>query len=618
MMKRLLFLLLLCLSLWGCAAHAPAPEENPVISGEEEILPVFLPVTLYDPDSAIEAETAGAVKAYPLAHMEPTGLFVMSDALVLIGESDGGTLLQRLSGETLTVDNSLYLNVSLSPEEGYFQGFSDRLVYYDPMTLQIVVLSPTLQALERISVPMDLMGTPLLSRDGSTLYYCTRDAIRALELSSGISRLLKEISCTYQTVSALHLKDSLLQCSLWDAQDREKTMILSTENGRLVYETEGHMTLSASADRYYAHLSSGSGETLLFGNIQESPRMLEPGCAGSFFRFLPDSHGAVSAVPSGDPVQLLFYDLHSGRQTSAFRIPGGILPKTVVDGGNGILWILGHDGNCPTLYRWDTALLPTGSNAVFTGSYSTRESPDPVELEKCRQYAQTIGEAYGVEIRIYTDALLSLPEGCDLEYEHQPHLLMERLKLLETQLETLPREIPETLSSQYSGLRISLVRSITPNAAAELPENPQGLSFWDGTTACITLAAGQQETAFYNALFQLMDTVIHTRSSAFDRWEDLNPMRFSYTYSYGESVPEEYEKYLHPDNRAFLDKGSMTFPKEERARIFEYAMTPEKECFFHSLTMQKKLTTLCQGIRSAFGLKKAQEIFPWEQYLNPQ
>ena len=32
--------------------------------------------------------------------------------------------------------------------------------------------------------------------------------------------------------------------------------------------------------------------------------------------------------------------------------------------------------------------------------------------------------------------------------------------------------------------------------------------------------------------------------------------------------------------------------------------------------MQKKLITLCKGIRDAFGLKKSPENFLWEQYLN--
>ena len=61
---------------------------------------------------------------------------------------------------------------------------------------------------------------------------------------------------------------------------------------------------------------------------------------------------------------------------------------------------------------------------------------------------------------------------------------------------------------------------------------------------------------------------------------------------------------------------SMSFPKEDRARIMEFAMTEGNAACFQSKTMQAKLKLLCQGIREAFGLRKSPETFLWEQYLN--
>jgi hypothetical protein len=60
----------------------------------------------------------------------------------------------------------------------------------------------------------------------------------------------------------------------------------------------------------------------------------------------------------------------------------------------------------------------------------------------------------------------------------------------------------------------------------------------------------------------------------------------------------------------------MSFPKEDRARIMEYASTPDNESYFATVTMQKKLKQLCLGIRKAFGLQKCTEEFLWEQYLD--
>ena len=59
----------------------------------------------------------------------------------------------------------------------------------------------------------------------------------------------------------------------------------------------------------------------------------------------------------------------------------------------------------------------------------------------------------------------------------------------------------------------------------------------------------------------------------------------------------------------------MSFPKEDRARIMEYACMDGNESYFTSKTMQKKLRTLCHGIREAYGLADHPEALLWEQYL---
>ena len=59
----------------------------------------------------------------------------------------------------------------------------------------------------------------------------------------------------------------------------------------------------------------------------------------------------------------------------------------------------------------------------------------------------------------------------------------------------------------------------------------------------------------------------------------------------------------------------MTYPHEDRARVMQYAMQEGYEDYFVSDTMQAKLRQLCLGIREAFGWKKYEGTFVWEQYL---
>jgi len=44
-------------------------------------------------------------------------------------------------------------------------------------------------------------------------------------------------------------------------------------------------------------------------------------------------------------------------------------------------------------------------------------------------------------------------------------------------------------------------------------------------------------------------------------------------------------------------------------------MMEGNEAFFSSETMQDKLHQLCYCIRDAYGLRKSESTYPWEQYL---
>ena len=74
-MKKMILLILLLLLLCGCAQEQPGETTLPAQTQPTQAVE---PTGIYDPDSAVEAETAGAVRSYPLDmemvyHMEPMG-----------------------------------------------------------------------------------------------------------------------------------------------------------------------------------------------------------------------------------------------------------------------------------------------------------------------------------------------------------------------------------------------------------------------------------------------------------------------------------------------------------------------------------------------------------------
>ena len=614
-MKKNLIALVLCgLLLCGCTAGS-APEK--VTATEETTLPVHS--GYYDPNSLLEQETGGAVRCYPLIDLDCTGVMPLKENVLVFSCTESTTTLTLLTDDNLHPAASISLDFMLIPSSSSVRSFPGGFSFYDEATQETVLVDEMLQEIRRISAPEDLMGVPMLSTDGCTLYYCTANSVRALDLETKISRCLREIAYPFQCIEGLWLDDSVLECYV-STESSNQTLFLSTETGQLLGSAGNDLTFSASGDRYYASLWSEPVSQYLFGALDSPTQVLIP--AGDIWglNFIPNSHGAV-AVNMQEPgqISLEFYSFRTGFRTSRISIATEYFPwdyHTAIDGRIGFL-NYDPEYDCNVLYLWDTSMTLTGDDTIYTDTYYTREEPDHEDLAECAEYAYQIGQKYGIEVRIYEEAAAVEPWDYDLECEHLPGVLRRELMLLDEHLANYPQGFLSTLADRFDGLRICIVRSLTGSAASGSLDSADGIQFMDGYTACIALAANANtEYALYHELCHLIDTVVLTESGAYDRWEELNPDGFSYDYDYIANASRDSSAYLQESTRYFIDNYSMSYPKEDRARIMEYAMTEGNEDYFRSVTMQSKLLLLCQGIREAFGLKKSPETFLWEQYLN--
>ena len=68
-------------------------------------------------------------------------------------------------------------------------------------------------------------------------------------------------------------------------------------------------------------------------------------------------------------------------------------------------------------------------------------------------------------------------------------------------------------------------------------------------------------------------------------------------------------------NRYFTDVIAMSFPTEDRARLFANALMDDNAQMFEASPIQKKLRAICIAIREAYDYQKDTQIFTWEQYL---
>ena len=612
-------LILLCLLLAGCSGKAeetaaPVPTEAVPVSAAP-------PAGFHDPDNPLQAQYNGALRAYPLDIPGVTGMKTMGSDVLIFSDTDVSTVITRLSGEELYIAATVRLGFPLGADDPSLRVTDSAVSFFDPVNRQTVVLDGSLKEIMHIPAPEDLVGTPLLSDSRDALYYCTETGIYVRNLETGISRIIKEACFASQSVTGLQLNDTVLQCLVSVDEGDDRTLLLSTENGQLLYEGAGDMTMTSRGSSYYLSFPDGCIQAMVFGQEEESPRALTPAELSGQGYFLENFADAVTARAGSDgEIRLDYYDLDTGLRSGSLTIPGANLPVSVEKAADSLVYILTYDMGYgrETVYRWDPDApeFAVSDETVYTGPYYTVIEPDYHGLVWCQSYAKSIGEKYGIEVLLWEDAMAVQPWDYDFEIEYLVPVLKRELEWLEQRLANFPESVLKESAAHFSSVKICLVRKITGTAESGSLDGADGVQFFDGADAYIALAAGEtSEKALYHELYHVMETHILGNSIALDQWAKLNPVGFEYDYDYLANAQRDGSEYLQPDTRSFVDTYSMSFPKEDRARILEYAMTEGNEELFAASPLQFKLKTLCQGIREAYGLKKSPESYLWEQYL---
>lgn len=605
MPKHLISLCLICLLLCSCADPTVPEEAAPIQE------PAAEPVILYDAGSQLQQNTRGAVQTYRLNAPDCTGLRNMGESVLLFSGKDT-TTLTLLNGEPLQAAACAELGMYLSPDDRSVSIGTAGLSYFDPGSMETLVLDAQLKEQMRIPAPDMLLGIPILSADGKTLYYCTADAVHALELESGIHRSIRETSVPFQSIWGLHQDERILACLKRDGT----IAYLSAENGQLLADSQD-IQLRTHHDRYYAAFPTGMTQALLFGAGEDPPQALTPAELSSECFFLEAANAAVTVFETADAqVCFDYYSLSSGLRAASLTLSSQKEPISVT-WAKDMVYILVHDraAGQDTLFRWDIHQARQNDETVYTGPYYTREHPDLDGLARCQQLAEEIGQTCGVRIRVWEDAAAAAPWDYALEPEYLVPVTEQALELLRQQLSQFPAGMLEAAAANFDSLTICLVRSITGSADSTAGEAVSGLQYFLGNHAYVAITAGQSAGTLYHELYHVMETRILNQSIALDQWDSLNPKGFSYDLDYRKNLTRDGSQYLLEETRAFIDTYSMSFPREDRARILEYACTTGKEAWFRSEPMQAKLRTLCQGIREAYGLEEVQERFLWEQYL---
>lgn len=609
-MKRMLAAMIAVLLLAGCATDAGGPTGSSTVDTgcTDPTAP-----SVYTGVSRIRAETEGRIDAYVLPTLDYTGMAFFEGNILLFSQNGSVTTLTMVSAEDLSVRATAALDCALDPNSTQIRFGSHRIGYYDSSAGVIVFLDNTLRETGQVELPEDIMGLPVMSEDLERIYYCTASDIRVLDLQTGISRLLKQHTCAEQSLRGLCFDETVLVCTLTDADGDVSTAYISTKNGAALLSEPGEMAFYAYEDRYFAPRINGTAQELLFGVHDGETRNLIPAKSHLSVQPVLELDGVVAFPEENGCFGMDFYDLSTGKRTASVMLPAMVFPGQLLgQAGNTSLWFLAHDQQTQenVLCHWDLSGSTLSDETVYANVHYTADSPDEAGLAQANARANELGDAYGLDIRIWQDAV-SESCGLVLEPEYQVSAILRELQVLENALSRFPEDFFRQLAAGTSNgaLHLCIVRSIQ-NGNGSL----SGAQAWLKSESFLYLAAGSGlEQSFYHQLSHAIDSRVLVESTLYDDWKKLNPEGFNYDSRYdialGNTDPCPY-----PD--AFIDTYAMASAADDRASVFEYAMRPDASYAFSSEIMQSKLLRMCRAIRDAFGMKKYTEILPWEQYLS--
>lgn len=605
-MRKIFQILLLCILLSGCGpAHS---RERPTLPVQTEPAPT---PSASIPEVSRNEGTQGSILTYRLPVSDITGIRCWDDHL-LVFSGKKATTLTVFTGEALVQGESLHLDFLLSPQDDSLCFHGETLSFFDPNHHQTLVLDQSLAVTRRLAAPAELVGTPLLSPDQKTLYYCSDAFLRAWDLDSGVRRTVKELRYPEQTMSGITQNGSVLLCRVRDSGGTF-CLVLDASTGRLLSRQKGDFTLQWDGSSYYAVYSAGTLQTLLYNGSDAQPRQLLPKDLSASSLFLPKSRGAVSVWQGKEgSFCLTYYDLASGREGSSLLLDNQTAPLLCTNGADNVFILL----NDSTLCRWLLPpFTPKGSKS-FSHPYSGAGNGDEKSLALCADYAQTLGEKYGIEILVGTDAVQTPPWDYCLEPETADYILWRVLDELDSWLSVYPASLIQDTAAHFSSFKLCLVRSLTGAAGKSSLSNAAGIQYFQGDTAYLALGIGKYaRSTLYHEFYHAMQTHLLTHSTALDSWQELNPSGFFYDLDYTANAARDAGVYMIKGSRAFIDTYSMSFPKEDQARVLEYAMLPGNQALFEEPILQEKLACLCAAIREAYRLQDASEVFLWEQYL---
>lgn len=423
--------------------------------------------------------------------------------------------------------------------------------------------------------------------------------------------------------------------------DTGEVILLDAEDSQTVYTVGNGLAITEYS----------SPEVVLFDPAHPDMKKLLKAPDGTYFIPSPQEsdsiyfYGTTSLQDGGCRLSLYRYDIDSCDLTASL--------ETDIDSEYFYIeWVYEYDGYvildaaCDDATRFlcwkpETAANANGYNAISGNDYSTLN----------HRLAQDILDRYSIEVKYGSDGVRHFDDYAVLA-ESDEKLINNALNTLDSFFGKFPAGFFEELTSKtayFDRIVIYLTGKIIPNlndsqsisdaSAFVTTENSQQIMVLDikQTYMLDRNLAHEFMHMIENAMYDMSyDENGEWRGKEnFTRWTMLNPADFSYYYSYTDEYgftlgydATEYNGTAYYEGSGidinsiyFVDGYSMTFPNEDRARIFEYIATATADRlpeYFKGSAMQLKAAYLCACIRDSFDCITDDTALFWENSIDPQ
>ena len=613
MIRYLGLVLVLALLLCGCTQETgPVPPtdavaDNTVVNSQK--------LVVYVPESPAEQATSGAVYSYSLDKGGYYGSMMHEGCLMLLRQHEAGTELTIFNENLSKVVYTINLGSGANHPEAQMQKQQQGMAYCDSENRVLVFLNTMMVETGRVYLPENLQGDAWVSPDRKNAYFCTNEGICAMDLQTGIIRVLRQQNAESQQVTGIFGDGTALRYEAELTQGQKQVFLIDAQSGQVLWEEADLTTLTTKGQDYFFVQNIRGVRSIRFGTGEEHKALWPLENAAEPVMLFEDN-AVVMVQASETQTEFARYDLTTGKRTAEMKLPDVVRIWGVSEGEVHQLWFFGEDTEGQTmLYCWDMDKSVAESEAVYTASWYTSDAPDTDGLALIQQKADALGKKFGVEILIWEDAANTAPKDQFFTKEHMTQLYAHYLSKIEQVLSDFPKAVftkPTT-----APLQIALLNKIEGEPAWGTLAETDCLQFWNGDVPVVAITFGEDfERNLYHGIYLYMEARILSKSSAIYEWHKYNPSGFKYDNDYIKNLNRTDTKYITGKKPYFIDLFSMSYAKEDRATIFEYACMPGNEEIFKSAAIQKKLQRICKGIREAYGLKKVETEFLWEQYLN--